>query len=534
MFYGIGSKRRVFMKKSVAMVLCLVLVFSLALSAAAISTVPLKSIKLDVAGITLKPGGTHTLEISYTPADTTQKLLSFTTSDKNVVSVNADGTIKALKGGRAVITVASTNPKVAPVKCVVTVNGTKTKIHFSHWFASNDPTPIAQFKQAEEEFEALNPDIDVILDPQPTNKADDYMSKYDLLLLSGDKTDIIQAKSVADYATRVKRGLYAPLDSYMAKESVPMTDYLIDLKQNGNVYGLPWNLTSSLVLINKDMLDAAGLPAPPMDWTWDTYRAYAKAMTKGEGAKKVYGSILPFWGDPVYYYIGVMQTKMDNPLFKDENTHNFSDPVLKAYLKLRYDMENVDKSEVSYLEYTSAKLNYQSEFFKSKAAMLCTGTFSFGSITNFTQFNHDFKTLIAPSPLWKNSPIGRERGDATISCVNAKISDANKEAAFRFIKYFSQQGFMYLKQVPAYRKADMNKVKEFILNKSENSIDVPSLENYLNFPQRHENVAVTVPAKDAQMKAILKEETEKYLSNSQTLDQAITNMINRADTELKK
>jgi len=107
-FLAVNIKnRRVFMKKLISRVLCLMIVLSIALPAYAISVVKVTGIKLDKTSATLTVGDVQKLNVVFTPANTTQKTMSYSTSDKNVVSVDAAGTIKALKAGKAVITVTS-------------------------------------------------------------------------------------------------------------------------------------------------------------------------------------------------------------------------------------------------------------------------------------------------------------------------------------------------------------------------------------------------------------------------------------------
>jgi multiple sugar transport system substrate-binding protein len=48
-----------------------------------------------------------------------------------------------------------------------------------------------------------------------------------------------------------------------------------------------------LVWYNKDLFDAANLAYPSNDWTWDDYRATAKALASGEGPGKIWGSEMP-------------------------------------------------------------------------------------------------------------------------------------------------------------------------------------------------------------------------------------------------
>ena len=56
-----------------------------------------------------KIGDSHTLEVEITPADSSYKSLTFTSSDSNIATVNKSGTIKFLSKGTVVISVCSTD-----------------------------------------------------------------------------------------------------------------------------------------------------------------------------------------------------------------------------------------------------------------------------------------------------------------------------------------------------------------------------------------------------------------------------------------
>lgn len=66
----------------------------------------------------------------------------------------------------------------------------------------------------------------------------------------------------------------------------------------GHVYGLPWVATLNGVAYNADLLDAAGLPPPPLDWTWDDFLGYCRRCAAA-GVRPVATS--PFGGDIVPY-----------------------------------------------------------------------------------------------------------------------------------------------------------------------------------------------------------------------------------------
>lgn len=82
--------------------------------------VKVKKLTLSKKKVTLKVGGKMQLKAALTPKNTTQKSLQWSTSNKKIVKVSQKGTIKAVKKGKATVTVKvkGTN-KTA--KCTVTV-----------------------------------------------------------------------------------------------------------------------------------------------------------------------------------------------------------------------------------------------------------------------------------------------------------------------------------------------------------------------------------------------------------------------------
>jgi multiple sugar transport system substrate-binding protein len=92
------------------------------------------------------------------------------------------------------------------------------------------------------------------------------------------------------------QGLLVDLDKYVA-EKRPDYDMgrffpkLMDAyKYKGIQYAFPSDYDLGLTYYNKDMFDAAGVPYPGNDWTWEDYRNTAAALTSGEGPTKIYGT----------------------------------------------------------------------------------------------------------------------------------------------------------------------------------------------------------------------------------------------------
>lgn len=277
------------MKKVLSLLLCMVIVMSLVVWASALSTVAVKSIKLDNANISMYIGDSNTLKVTFTPANTTQKLLKFSSSSKNVAAVDANGKITASAEGKAVITVTSSSNSKVVAKCNVTVSKRKAITLTS--FGSTDPdidllcggdpgnTPIAKEISAR-----LGINIKYIM-ASPQDAAD----KLKLMMSSGDVPDVFGAALDTDYpggkSRALQEGLIAKVNPYLdtickdyknALNSNP--EFMKNAQDdNGNIIGFailksPSSRTYGGPMIRKDLLQKAGISKLPVtidDWYTD-------------------------------------------------------------------------------------------------------------------------------------------------------------------------------------------------------------------------------------------------------------------------
>jgi uncharacterized protein YjdB len=107
------------------------------ISAAAMVTViiPVTGITLNQTALSLNKGGTGTLALSYAPTNTTQRDVTWSSSNTTVATVS-NGVVAAVGGGTATITATSTTDKTIDASCAVTVTAPLTGISLS-------PNPLA-------------------------------------------------------------------------------------------------------------------------------------------------------------------------------------------------------------------------------------------------------------------------------------------------------------------------------------------------------------------------------------------------------
>ena len=520
------------MKKAIAILLSIMLVLAVAIPAAAISSVAVKSIKLDNSKITLKAGETAKLNVTFTPSNTSQTQLTFATDDKNVASVDAAGQITGVGAGTTTITVISSANKAASAKCEVTVTAPEVKtIKVYSWEA----TLKDQNQAVINAFEKKNPGIKVDMQYPVENDNVAYTKKVDLLLLSGESVDAMFESSVANMAVKADKKLFQPLDSFIAKEGLVYDDvYSVSSKVGNSYYGFPAGIRAWFVMINKSMLDAAGLPIPKLNWTWDDYRAYARKLTHGTGQDKVYGSYFHTFNN--YGLFGVYSTKMDNAYYKlPSGELNFLDPNLKYWLKFRYDMENVDKDSVPLIDIKTAKLAYRNEFFGGKVAMVPTGTWMLSEIKDSVKWPHDFQTVFAPLPKWGTAGVeGRTFSDSIM--LGIPKSAKNPDEAYKFIRYYTSDG-TYIKgtDLPALKKIDLDTMIPLMVGPNPDKLyNMKSLYGVLQNPKFQITAPMYAPSYNAQIDTMFISEMEKYLVGGESLDDSINNMLKQGNDIIKK
>jgi uncharacterized protein YjdB len=114
-----NRKKRIPLYAGMALICVLTLLF---LGACPVEgPIPITGISLNRTSLNLIPGGSNTLTVSYTPADTTEKGVTWGSSNNSVATVS-NGTVTAVNVGTATITAISTANSSITAACTVTVS----------------------------------------------------------------------------------------------------------------------------------------------------------------------------------------------------------------------------------------------------------------------------------------------------------------------------------------------------------------------------------------------------------------------------
>lgn len=357
--------------------------------------------------------------------------------------------------------------------------------------------------------------------------------KLDLAAASGEQMDVIMFSDPSGYASHVALGMAAPLDDFIAKDGYKEEeDYKVDTHLNGKVYALPGKFNPWYVLLNKDMLDAAGL-AVPTDWTWDDYAKYAKQLTKGDGANKVYGTYFhgPQGGGWMEYLKLMMENQPTNSDYlKADGSSNLDDPNFRKTVELRVKMEKEDKSSVPYEDMISQKLAYRTQFFNQKAAMLTIGSWMNTEIGGTDSVPLTFHVAVAPFP--KNNagdPIGYT--PVTTDYVAVAQSSKHKQEAYDFVRWYTTEGQLVQgKNVPSWSQVKSDQLApiiDTILSGTKNPelVDKKSLVDTLTVSKASE--IITPASYQSEVYKAVNEEYEKLILGNEDIDAMIANSQKR-------
>lgn len=391
-------------------------------------------------------------------------------------------------------------------------------LKFYSWESNNSKEILA----AADAYHELNPNITVEVEFLGDTNSTEYLKKIDLMTMGNEEMDIVMQPSLAQHSSRASSGALLSLNQFLDADGITMKQkYIIDTPINGEYYGIPNQVKSWYVLINKNHLKEAGLEVPSFDWTWEDYKEYSIALTKGEAADKRYGSFMQATNDR-YAYLPIWVAKEDNPFFVNENELNFNDPLFKSFLEYRYDLENVANSQVPYSDVKSLNMNYRDQFFNEKVSMLVIGSYTLPDISNQEKYPHDFVTTFAPIPRWdENTEPGRTITEGHYYSISK--TSKHPQEAYDFIRWFTTDGMQYFKSSVS-AASGVDRVEAFlsgIHEEDEKYYDIDALNNLFNNELWKDNIYKIAPVYQSQLESMLKEEVEKYLLGQQDIDKTI-------------
>jgi multiple sugar transport system substrate-binding protein len=171
----------------------------------------------------------------------------------------------------------------APAEDAAAPSGDVVTLEFTQWWAPE--LPEGAFRVLMDEFEAANPGIKVELVSGPYSTTKEQVVAG---AAAGTMSDVVGLDGawVSDF---VKQGALASLTDLMTQAGFDDSELAAQLQLDGATYMIPVVNFVYPVYVNLDLLEAAGVAAPPA--TRSEFAAAAAALTNPDA--NVYGWVLP-------------------------------------------------------------------------------------------------------------------------------------------------------------------------------------------------------------------------------------------------
>jgi multiple sugar transport system substrate-binding protein len=271
-----------------------------------------------------------------------------------------------------------------------------------------------------DEWNADNPDIQV--EPLFVNN-DKALQKLTVALQGEEPPDITY-----QYGSSLPQLAAAPglvdLTDWVQRPDVNWTDFVPGARTaatfEGKVLGIPALIDNLAVVYNKTLFDDAGLDYPNDQWTWDDFRAAAKALT--DPAAKQFGFSYPMDAseDTVWHYDPLLWQNGGSILTEDGSQAAFNSAEGLDALEVLTGMAVDDKSV--YLDIQNSA--YTDLFNSGRIAMLVTGPWDLPSFPDVDYgvailpgVDGDHQTIAGPD-MWSVFDNGDGRAQAALEFLN--------------------------------------------------------------------------------------------------------------------
>lgn len=371
-------------------------------------------------------------------------------------------------------------------------------------------------------YEAANPDVNVeVIDLGSA----DYQTALQIQLSGGGSDfDVVAVKDIPGYNNLVKAGLLTDLAPLAERDGIDTSMYggIVEQVTVGDCfYELPFRSDFWVIFYNKDLFDAAGVPYPTNDMTFEEYDAIARQMTSGSGASKVYGAHYHTWRSAIQLF-GIL-----------DGQHQITDGGDYSYLKPYYEMALSQQRDGIVQDYATLKtsnIHYTGVFYNESVAMMNMGSWFIASLIAANESGQSDATNwgIVKYPHAEGVEPGTTLG--TITALAIPASTPQQEAAWDFVKFVTGvEGAEVLAgtgNFPAVTNDDINNI---IASTPGFPQDEASKEA-LNVAQLY--LEMPLHDKSAEIEVVLNEYHDQIMTENMSVDEGLAEMGRRVDEVL--
>lgn len=274
---------------------------------------------------------------------------------------------------------------------------------------------------------------------------------------------------------------------------------------------LPYRMSRWAVYYNKKIFDAAGVPYPDGDWTWETYAQTAQQVTGRFNGKLCYGS-MSFNPDSSWWRIPARTEGANNPF--DESQLSAFRRALEWNYHLTYDL----KVQAPYSERTgNSGFNYSATFLEGTTAMLIGGDWNIKIMNDaIAAQGLDFDYDLAPMPHWEGKKSWVIRDPSVMAILDKTEHPAETLSFMQFV--CGEAGAQVLAAnsvLPAWNTPELQTLFQ-------QSVKVPA--HVANLYQEGEVSGVPAAVQYTAAMEDISSEAAMYLLQEQTIDQTFANI----------
>ena len=269
-------------------------------------------------------------------------------------------------------------------------------------------------------FEREYPQIKVNMVHRPWNS---YFTWLRSEWAEGRSPDVMFLNYIPSYAGS---GELEPVDRFVAGDAAQLADFypaLLDsFRFDGRLYGFPRDNDTKVIYYNRAHFQAAGLPEPTADWSWEDLRRAALALTKSRPQEQRYG----FGFEPEYWWLTWIWQNggnvVDDPY--RPNVALLNSPANIEALQFLQDLIYVDKVTPPASQLNTDAMNQL--FRQGRLSMM------FGNHTLVPWFANE------PELSWDVAPLPRNLARVNVAGGAGFVMSSrsqNKEAAWQLMRF---------------------------------------------------------------------------------------------------
>jgi multiple sugar transport system substrate-binding protein len=270
------------------------------------------------------------------------------------------------------------------------------------WWTGQDSEAEALSEKLAREFHASHPHI-TINTSAGASTTDDLLTKLSAGFASGDYPDISYA--YGSWAGQLgASGKTQNLTDWVKSPAIAWSEFPQAARTTatpaGRVIGMPAVVDNLALIYNKTLFDKAHMPYPTDAWSWDDFRAAAKALTNQ--SQNIFGTAYSVAGsEDTTWHLWPLLWQHGGQILDKSGKPAFNSPAGVAALETLRQMAVVDKS--MYLDQTDEK--YGQLFNDNRIGMMLSGPWSLSDlatakvnygVTYLPGFNGDHETISGP------------------------------------------------------------------------------------------------------------------------------------------